>query len=322
MGLHVAVPFVEGGHGHRRSPVGLWRVGFRQASAIICTLTHMQLICIKSRNADRTEETGVVALGDAILACLTERPMTGYELAKTFDSSIGFFWKADHQQIYRELSRLRDRGHIQGREVVQSGKPNKLVYTLTSEGRAALRHWAARPSSPAFDQGRSLVRLYALDSVDIEPLRTDLMARLEHHRDRCARYERILNKRFPARHRFACGYRQAARPAHRAAPRAGGGGVVRRGARCLVGHLAGAQECRAADRRPARKQRTGRAPAARSRRYVPGPKHVNSSPSATLRPGRPRFLNPLFTVTRKSRSLRQTTCAEFDCLFNRDARGG
>ena len=97
---------------------------------------------------------GALALGDAILACLTERPMTGYELAKTFDSSIGFFWKADHQQIYRELSRLRDRGHIQGREVVQSGKPNKLVYTLTPEGRAALRHWAARPSSPAFDQGR------------------------------------------------------------------------------------------------------------------------------------------------------------------------
>ena len=138
-----------------------------------------------------------MALGDAILACLTERPMTGYELAKTFDNSIGFFWKADHQQIYRELTKLRDRGHIQGREVVQSGKPNKLVYTLTPEGRAALRHWAARPSVPASIKDDLLVRLYALDSVDIEPLRTDLMARLEHHRDRCARYERLLNKRFP-----------------------------------------------------------------------------------------------------------------------------
>jgi len=123
--------------------------------------------------------------------------MTGYELAKTFDSSIGFFWKADHQQIYRELSRLRDRGHIQGREVVQSGKPNKMVYTLTSEGKAALRHWAARPSSPASIKDDLLVRLYALDSVDIEPLRDDLMARLEYHRDRFARFERILNKRFP-----------------------------------------------------------------------------------------------------------------------------
>src|SRR5271154_2332357 len=138
-----------------------------------------------------------MALGDAILACLTERPMTGYELAKTFDASIGFFWKADHQQIYRELSRLRDRGHVQAREVVQSGKPNKLVYTLTDQGKAAFRHWAARPSVPASIKDDLLVRICALDSVDIEPLRVDLMARLEHHRDRYDRYERLLNKRFP-----------------------------------------------------------------------------------------------------------------------------
>jgi DNA-binding PadR family transcriptional regulator len=142
-------------------------------------------------------EVGAMALGDAILACLTERPMTGYELAKTFDASIGFFWKADHQQIYRELTRLRDRGHVSGREVVQSGKPNKLVYTLTFEGRAALRHWGARPSSPPSIKDDMLVRLFALDSVDIEPLRADLMARLEHHRDRYSHFERILHKRFP-----------------------------------------------------------------------------------------------------------------------------
>jgi DNA-binding PadR family transcriptional regulator len=147
---------------------------------------------------EETNQGGrLVALADAILACLTEHPMTGYELAKTFESSIGFFWKTDHQQIYRELSRLRDRGHIQGREVVQSGKPNKLVYTLTAEGRAAFRHWAARPSTPASIKDDLLVRLYALDSVDVAPLRADLMARLEHHRDRYERYERILKKRFP-----------------------------------------------------------------------------------------------------------------------------
>src|SRR6202048_1469617 len=157
------------------------------------------LLCILSRKHVRKSqgtEGWRMALGDAILACLTERPMTGYELAKTFDSSIGFFWKADHQQIYRELSRLRDRGHIQGREVVQSGKPNKLVYTLTPEGGAALRHWAARPSSPSSIKDDLLVRLYALDSIGIAPLRADLMARLEYHRDRLSRYERILKKRF------------------------------------------------------------------------------------------------------------------------------
>jgi DNA-binding PadR family transcriptional regulator len=140
---------------------------------------------------------GVLALADAILACLTEHPMTGYELAKTFDTSIGFFWKANHQQIYRELTRLRERGHIQGREVVQSGKPNKLVYSLTADGRAALKQWAVKPSSPSSIKDDLLVRLYALDSVELAPVRDDLAVRLEYHRDRLARYERILQKRFP-----------------------------------------------------------------------------------------------------------------------------
>ena len=49
--------------------------------------------------------------------------------------------------------------------------PNKLVYTLTSEGRATLKHWAARPSSPPSIKDDLLVRLCALDSVDIDPLR-------------------------------------------------------------------------------------------------------------------------------------------------------
>src|ERR1700730_14828565 len=100
---------------------------------------------VKRPRSDRSiakRRVGPMALGDAILVCLTERPLTGYELAKTSTGSIGYFLRTDHQQIYRELARLRDRGHIQGGEVVQSGKPNKLVYTLTSEGRAALRHWA------------------------------------------------------------------------------------------------------------------------------------------------------------------------------------
>ena len=138
-----------------------------------------------------------MALGDAILVCLTERPMTGYELAKTFDSSIGFFWKADHQQIYRELTRLRGLAHVQAREVVQSGKPNKLVYSLTAAGKAALRHWAARPSNAPSIKDDMLVRLCALDAVDMDAIRADLRARLEYHRDRLARYERVLKKRFP-----------------------------------------------------------------------------------------------------------------------------
>ena len=41
------------------------------------------------------------------------------------------------------------------------------------------------------------MRMFALEAVDMDALRADIMARLEHHRDRQARFERILAKRFP-----------------------------------------------------------------------------------------------------------------------------
>jgi len=40
-------------------------------------------------------------LDHALLVALSERPASGLELARRFDRSIGYFWHASHQQIYR-----------------------------------------------------------------------------------------------------------------------------------------------------------------------------------------------------------------------------
>lgn len=137
-----------------------------------------------------------MALGDAILVCLTERSMSGYDLAKSFDESIGFFWRADHQQIYRELGRLRERGEVSTEEIIQSGRPNKLVYSITAAGRDALMRWSRRPSVPQAAKDDLLVRLYAIEHVDREAVRAELAARLAHHTGRLARYETILQTRY------------------------------------------------------------------------------------------------------------------------------
>lgn len=137
-----------------------------------------------------------MALSEAILVCLTEQPMTGYELTKAFDSSIGFFWRTGHQQIYRELQRLKTEGAVEATEVVQNGKPNKLVYTLTPAGRDRLRQWSAIPTERPSARDDMLVKLYALDSVDRGALRQEILMRLDHHRARLAFYERILEQRY------------------------------------------------------------------------------------------------------------------------------
>jgi DNA-binding PadR family transcriptional regulator len=137
-----------------------------------------------------------MALSDAILVLLTEQPMSGYDLAKSFDSSIGFFWTADHQQIYRELGRLKQRGHVEVHEVIQTGRPNKLIHTITPSGLAALKTWSQRPSAPAPIKDDLLVRFYALPHVDIGALRAQLAQRLDLHTDRLRRFEEILQRHY------------------------------------------------------------------------------------------------------------------------------
>ena len=53
-----------------------------------------------------------MALEHALLVSLRERPGTGIELTRRFDRSIGFFWRATHQQIYRVLRRMEADGWV------------------------------------------------------------------------------------------------------------------------------------------------------------------------------------------------------------------
>lgn len=137
-----------------------------------------------------------MALSDAILVLLTEQPMSGYDLAKRFDTSIGFFWTADHPQIYRELGRLKSKGYVEVDEITQSGRPNKLVYTITNAGLIALRTWSEKPISPPPIKDDLLVRFYALEHVDIDALRAQLTERMEFHADRLREFKNVLERHF------------------------------------------------------------------------------------------------------------------------------
>jgi DNA-binding PadR family transcriptional regulator len=124
----------------------------------------------------------------AILVALSESPKSGYDVAKHFDQSIGFFWRARHSQIYRELGKLRDKGWAVSEEMEQSGKPNRIVFTITSAGREALLAWSREPTEPMEIKDDFLVQLYGIENIDMAGLRANLSLRLERHRDRHTQY--------------------------------------------------------------------------------------------------------------------------------------
>ena len=76
-----------------------------------------------------------MALEHALLVALRERPASGLELARRFDRSIGFFWHATHQQIYRVLGRMESDGWVRVKTVAQQGRPDKKVYDVAPAGR-------------------------------------------------------------------------------------------------------------------------------------------------------------------------------------------
>ena len=84
-----------------------------------------------------------MALEHALLVALREQPASGLELAKRFERSIGHFWTATHQQIYRVLARMDADGWVEATTVNQSGRPDKKVYDVTSAGAEVLRAWLA-----------------------------------------------------------------------------------------------------------------------------------------------------------------------------------
>ena len=135
-----------------------------------------------------------MAVSEAILVCLSEKPMSGYDLAKTFDASIGFFWRASHQQIYRELGKLRDKGFVQSQEIEQAGKPNRIVHTLTDAGRQHIRQWSTKPSRFPSIKDELLVKFYGLQDVYIDSLKDHLTIRVEQHETRLKKYLRIKDR--------------------------------------------------------------------------------------------------------------------------------
>lgn len=83
----------------------------------------------------------MMSLPFGLLGLLSYQENTGYDLAKMFEDSLNNFWHAQSSQIYRELNRMEEKGWVTSQSVIQNGRPNKRVYSITDEGRSAFNEW-------------------------------------------------------------------------------------------------------------------------------------------------------------------------------------
>lgn len=138
-----------------------------------------------------------MSLPHALLTSLLEQPCSGLELARRFDRSIGFFWHATHQQIYRELGRLEGAAWVESLPP-EPGRGRKKVYRALPAGAQELKRWTAEPQDPKPLREELMLRLRAEAVVGPTALKEDIERRLAIHRQKLALYRELEEKDFPA----------------------------------------------------------------------------------------------------------------------------
>ncbi len=133
-----------------------------------------------------------MALSHVLLTSLMEKPSTGSELARRFDRSMGFFWTATHQQIYRELAQMQQLCWI-------SSRPNdgrKKTYQVEALGRQELVDWLSKHNPPAQLREDLMVRLRAQAQFPDLLIMAELQQHLQLHQAKLQLYQSIFAKDF------------------------------------------------------------------------------------------------------------------------------
>ena len=135
-----------------------------------------------------------MSLAHVLLTSLIEKPSTGIDLARRFDRSMGFFWNATHQQIYRELNVMMQKGWISTLE--EDDNSRKKTYQVEQMGRTELADWMVKQSPPAQLREELMVRLRAEAQIGEATVLPELERHLVLHQEKLKTYQLIFNKDF------------------------------------------------------------------------------------------------------------------------------
>jgi DNA-binding PadR family transcriptional regulator len=136
-----------------------------------------------------------MSLPHALLTSLLEKPSSGSELTRRFEKSIGYFWQATHQQIYRELGRLEQSGWVES-HAEEGARGRKRSYRVLPAGKEELWRWVSEQSDPRPFKDEIMLRVRAEAVVGPSSLIEDLQRRLHIHQQRLAVYKAIEAKDF------------------------------------------------------------------------------------------------------------------------------
>src|ERR1700759_2949247 len=124
--------------------------------------------------AYRPGASPAMALRHVVLTVLARGGLSGYEITKDFEAVYVHFWRASHQQVYRELALLNKDGRVTVKKVAQESRPDKKVYAITKRGLEELKKWIVSPTEPQRPQYDLLVKLLGCHIVEQAAFQVEL----------------------------------------------------------------------------------------------------------------------------------------------------
>jgi PadR family transcriptional regulator AphA len=104
----------------------------------------------------------------AIMGMLALKPASGYQIKKLMEESTSNFWSESYGQIYPILKQLTENGLATSHTEKQDGKPERTIYTLTSQGKAELLRWLSEPVEEAPARIEILLKLFFGQLIPVE----------------------------------------------------------------------------------------------------------------------------------------------------------
>jgi DNA-binding PadR family transcriptional regulator len=139
------------------------------------------------------ERNTMTTLEYKLLGMLARQPMSGYDLTSHLKQRLVPFGPISHTQIYPALASLERKGLVRYHVVEQQAvRPDKKVYELTEEGRAALRQWVESPTPLVFLYDEFFLKAYSLWLADPERMIERFREQAQLHQEKLALYEQAL----------------------------------------------------------------------------------------------------------------------------------
>lgn len=104
---------------------------------------------------------------DIVLGILSEKPSSGYEIKQKFSTIFSNFYNASFGSIYPILHNLEKQEKVTVELLLQEGKPNKKIYSITNKGKEAFTEFLHSSVEKEKIKWDFMIRLYYAERLSV-----------------------------------------------------------------------------------------------------------------------------------------------------------